>query len=291
MTTNASAIAKALKGHRAGAGWSCRCPAHNDRSPSLSVSDGEGGKLLVHCHSGCDPRDVLAALRRLYLLDDGQRQTEQPRHHHDIDGQRKRMAQAREIWRRCQPAKGTPVQAYLESRGFTGEIPPTLRYHPNLLHTRTGLLLPAMVAAVTVTPEQKVVAIHRTFILPDGRGKAPVSPDKAMLGPVRGGAVRLAAAGPVLAVTEGIETGLSIMLATGLPTWAAVSAGGMETLVLPLLPASAELVICADHDASGRGQRAAEILAERALVEGRRAKIALPPDQGDDFNDLLGKAL
>ena len=71
----------------------------------------------------------------------------------------------------------------------------------------------------------------------------------------------------------------------GLPAWAALSAGGIRNLVLP---AEARMVvICADNDANGVGQRAANAAAERFLAEGRRVRIALPPMSGLDFNDLL----
>jgi RecA-family ATPase len=39
-----------------------RCPAHQDRSPSLSLSQGVDGRVLIHCHAGCQTRDVLAAI-------------------------------------------------------------------------------------------------------------------------------------------------------------------------------------------------------------------------------------
>lgn len=42
--------------------WMCQCPAHEDRSPSLSVRLGEDGRLLVHCFSGCAPEAVVGAL-------------------------------------------------------------------------------------------------------------------------------------------------------------------------------------------------------------------------------------
>jgi hypothetical protein len=38
---------------KAGAGWSCRCPAHDDRNPSLSIHAGDDGRALVNCHAGC----------------------------------------------------------------------------------------------------------------------------------------------------------------------------------------------------------------------------------------------
>jgi putative DNA primase/helicase len=54
-----------------------------------------------------------------------------------------------------------------------------------------------------------------------------------MLGPCRGGAVRLAAPGDVLMLGEGIETCLAAMLATGYPSWPALSASGLRALDLP----------------------------------------------------------
>lgn len=47
---------------RNGSGWIAKCPAHNDRRPSLSVSPNENGVVLLHCHAGCLPEDVLSAI-------------------------------------------------------------------------------------------------------------------------------------------------------------------------------------------------------------------------------------
>jgi hypothetical protein len=41
--------------------WIARCPAHADRSPSLAIRD-NGGKILLHCHAGCEASAVLAAI-------------------------------------------------------------------------------------------------------------------------------------------------------------------------------------------------------------------------------------
>jgi hypothetical protein len=47
---------------KAGSGYTARCPAHSDRSASLSVSEAEGGKVLIHCFAGCETADVMAAV-------------------------------------------------------------------------------------------------------------------------------------------------------------------------------------------------------------------------------------
>ena len=47
---------------KAGAGWSARCPAHEDRTASLSVAIGNDGRLLLHCFAGCSVHDVLGAI-------------------------------------------------------------------------------------------------------------------------------------------------------------------------------------------------------------------------------------
>lgn len=47
---------------RAGKGWIARCPAHEDRSASLSVAVGDDGRTLLHCFAGCPAADVVAAV-------------------------------------------------------------------------------------------------------------------------------------------------------------------------------------------------------------------------------------
>ena len=46
-----------------GSGWSGRCPAHDDKTASLSISVGENNRLLLHCHAGCSFFEVTAALQ------------------------------------------------------------------------------------------------------------------------------------------------------------------------------------------------------------------------------------
>jgi putative DNA primase/helicase len=66
----AETIAKTLGGRKAGGGWMARCPAHDDREPSLSIRDADDGKVLMRCHAGCEQERVVAALRSRGLWED-----------------------------------------------------------------------------------------------------------------------------------------------------------------------------------------------------------------------------
>lgn len=54
-----------LQAKRSGSQWMAKCPAHEDSKPSLSISE-EGGKILLHCHGGCETKDVLGAMGMTY---------------------------------------------------------------------------------------------------------------------------------------------------------------------------------------------------------------------------------
>lgn len=61
MTTND--LLHRLHGVRPSRGaWIARCPAHDDRSPSLSVKEGRDGRILVRCWAGCDLEHICSAL-------------------------------------------------------------------------------------------------------------------------------------------------------------------------------------------------------------------------------------
>jgi putative DNA primase/helicase len=283
----AEAIAKALGGRKAGGGWTARCPAHDDRTPSLSIRDADENMVLVRCHAGCDQERVIAALRGRGLWGESgprsspwtaRRKPVEPAPDRD-DARRTEMALA--IWQSATPAPRTPVAAYLGSRGI--HLPPSdaLRFHAGLKHPSGGFW-PAMVALVTNGIDGAPIAVHRTFLARDGGGIAPLDPQKTMLGPCRGGAVRLVDPGDVLLVGEGIETCLAAMLASGHSAWAALSTSGLRSLDLP--KDVRDVIVLADGDEAG--EAAARDCALRWKRQGRRVRIARPP-QGMDFNDML----
>jgi putative DNA primase/helicase len=55
-------IIQRLDAKRSGEGWKAKCPAHDDRVPSLSIKEGSDGRVLLHCHAGCSIDDILRAL-------------------------------------------------------------------------------------------------------------------------------------------------------------------------------------------------------------------------------------
>ncbi len=42
--------------------WVACCPAHEDRSPSLAIKEGDNGNLLIHCFSGCDVASIVGSI-------------------------------------------------------------------------------------------------------------------------------------------------------------------------------------------------------------------------------------
>jgi putative DNA primase/helicase len=164
-----------------------------------------------------------------------------------------------------------------------------LRFQEQAPH-RLGARLPAILApVVNVTGEQ--TGLHMTFLRPDGAGKAnlPKEFQRECRGVIRGGAIRLAEhdSDAELIVGEGVESTFSAMQIFGLAGWSAVYAGGLKTMELP--SSVHRIVIAADNDLSGVGQRNTLAAYDRWTAEGRSVRIVAPPDVGDDFNDVLLK--
>ncbi|NOD29569.1 DUF7146 domain-containing protein [Ruegeria atlantica] len=288
---DAEAITRALGGRWTGRSGIACCPAHDDRSPSLSIANGHSGQLLLTCHAGCSFVHVLNALKGLGLAGSQQeyvqlnsevvsKNREKERRH-----TQRRAEIAQSVWKEAQPICGTPGETYLRKRGITCPLPYSLRYLDRCWHP-TAKRVPALIGYVGGTD---TFAVHRTYLRIDSAGKTGLSPCKAMLGATKGGAVQLSNAPGRLVVTEGIETGLSLLsglVAEPATVWAALSASGMKSLHLPDHPG--ELVIAPDGDAVGR--EAAQVLATRAYVLGWRVSL-LPAPDGYDWNDVLtGKA-
>jgi putative DNA primase/helicase len=272
------ALVKRLGGRWSGGGGLCRCPAHEDRSPSLSVRIGRE-RLLLHCFAGCSASDVLRALRRSgYPLQDfaapGDSGSAAVR-----PGDRSRGAAVR-LWSIAGPIEGTPAEAYLHGRALKGGSA-ELRYLPRTPHGPRPLTCfrPALIAAVR--DETGLVAIHRTFLEPRSRSLAAIEEPRCGLGRFASGAVRLGGTAPKLGLAEGIETALSASALFGIPCWATL---GTERFKLVALPAEvSELVLFLDNDAGGRR---AEALARQTFPH-LSIEARYPQRPGSDWNDGL----
>lgn len=273
-SNSAEALARRLGLRRSGNRYVGNCPACAYKN-AFVICEGRDHPL-VFCHACHEVDAVIAAIRArgLWIEKSGRTQTE-PEF-------RRLGILARERWLKATAAADTLVETYLRSRGILLPPPQTLRFLPQELHAPSGRMFPVMLAAVTVWPERLPSAVHRTFLAHDGQSKAPVETSKMTLGPIRRGAVRLAAATEHLLVGEGIETCLAAMQASKRPAWAALSTGGLKVLELP----SHVRMVTILADADPPGEQAAQAAATRWTREGRRVLIARPPE-GKDFNDLL----
>lgn len=193
---------------------------------------------------------------------------------------------ARRLFAMAQPIGRTLVETYLANRGIaTVHDAGALRYHPRCCYRpQDGSSIqqrPAMIAAVTDLGG-KITGAHRTWLAPDGSGKARLHTPRRAMGNLLGHAVRFGLADDMLAVGEGIETMLSLRAALpDMPMAAALSAGHLGALNLPTT--LRRLYVARDADAAG--DRAVVTMTTRAVAAGIDV-LVLSPQRGD-FNDDL----
>lgn len=294
------------------------CPFHSEKTPSFTVSERKG---FYHCF-GCgahgdafrwvmerhgvtfpDAVEELAIRAGLQPDRDGRVLPEakpiaRPSAAELEAEDAENLAKAAAIWKATVPISGTLAERYLAARGIDlARVPgwpvPTLRFAPALpcwqKDKRSGEAwyagtFPAMVGYVQ-GPDRAFVGVHRTFLSPDGSGKAAVPKPKKMLGRPFGGYLRLCPAAARMLNAEGIETTLSAISATGLPGWAALSE---ENLCAEMPPIVRDLTICRDNDTKDEAntrRRVGKAVAEHS-ARGLCVRIACPP-RGMDFNDML----
>jgi putative DNA primase/helicase len=283
---SATGIARQLGATRQGNNWRCACP--RGCGYGLSFCDGPDGRLLAFCFGGCQFDRIMTALVEYGLLDDDD--DDDLRVSRGVTVRQRdnteRIAHARQIYN--SGALDDRIAVYLRSRGIR-LIPPVMRFAERAPH-RLGARLPAMLAPI-VDVDGEQIGVHLTYLRRDGSGKAELTKEyqRECRGAVRGGSIRLLPFNSdfALLVSEGVESGLAASELLGLPCWSAIYAGGLRSLVLP--PEVRRIVIAADNDESGVGQRNALAAYDRWTAEGRSVRIKTPPDIGDDFNDVLTK--
>jgi hypothetical protein len=273
---SAQQIGIALNGRRNGNGWLVRCPCPNhgkgrgDRFPSLSVEDGDEGRLLLWCFAGCGFTDILDELKHRGLIDDAKtlpsRKGFTPTiHRPEINPD----VGALTIWQAAVEVQETVVDEYLNRRGIC--------LRPAMLRCRLDHR--SMVAGVQA-PDGKVIAIQQTWLTSDGE---KASGKRLTTGNLGAGAVRLGASARAMGLAEGVETALSAMQMTGMTAWASLGASRLHNVELP--PEVEEVHVFVDNDEPGRA--AAKRTADTHTSIGRRVYLRSPPDKCGDWNDFL----
>lgn len=200
-----------------------------------------------------------------------------------------RVRMMREAWQQTRPIQpGDLAHRYLAGRGLDEQVYyKTLRF-ADAMRDGEGGIRPALVALVGVYGADKFATMHRTFLKPDGSGKADMeSPRKLMPGSLPDGAcVALSeyVPGQPLGIAEGIETAMSASNRFGLPVWAAINA----TMLQKWLPPEGcnEVLIFGDNDKSHTGHAVSYALSRSLRAKKVRTEVHIPKDEGDDWADV-----
>ncbi len=277
----AADLVKRLGGVWSPNGAMCRCPAHDDRSPSLSVRVGERA-LLFKCFAGCDTIDVIRAIRRLDrdIQLGGQNTTPSPQPSLSPQWLQQRTL---DLWDGARLLAGTPAEHYLRRRSIILS-PSALRFHGRtpLGRGKLAVFRPAMIAALH--EQSRLVALQRTFLDPGQPCRArDLGNPRRMLGRPGHGAVILMPATDALGLAEGIETALSAILLLDIPVWATLGNERLPHIAIP--DTVTRLILLPDNDRGGRIGAAKAV--EAYAMPGRTIETLWPPHGLNDWNDVL----
>jgi hypothetical protein len=269
-----------LPDHRkAGKGWTARCPAHDDDRASLSIAVGKDGQVLLHCHAGCDFKDIVKALkleeRDLFATADGD---------HAGNGQDRPAkdwaALAHEYAAQLTPERKKKAAAHLGLPPAALDLLPHVGYSPKPLHKdQAGPCL----TFPEVDGSGRVCGILCRYR--DGSKLALAGGRRGLIVPAgwKGGL------GPVL-VVEGPSDTLALsamgLCAVGRPS----NCGGAEDLAVLLkgLPPGQDIIVLGDHDSKADLkfpglEGLLKVWAElRQRLPGRAVFGAMPPNGHKD---------
>jgi hypothetical protein len=263
-------------------------PEHSKRDRSLKIwpHATDENDVAIHSFAGDDIIALKRDWRATGLLPgrpsakSPAKIAHKPKHDADeVDDAKRRRGIASWLWSKSEPS-GAIVKAYFRSRGIELTArPQAIRFLPATppKHPFPAMLVPFGLPdepspGVYAMPVERIQAVHLTYLRCDGSGKAPVDPQRRIIGSPKGSPLALIPPndGLGLLIGEGIETALSgyLLAGAGLGCWAAGSA--------PFLPALADAVpdyievvtIARERDKSGAGQRGADELGRRLEARG-----------------------
>lgn len=294
--TLSSVIGADVKLRRQGRELTGLCPFHAEKNDgAFMVND---AKALYKCFSCGAAGDVIDYVRERKGLDfmgalrmleadagidfrDARQRAEfdrarEKRAREQLDDERRRRANAFNFWLNAAAGKGTPAERYLRGRGIDfdrlGHWPGAIRYRHDAWCAEVQQKLPCMATAI-YSLDGQFLACHRTYLAygPGGWSKAALNTPKKVLGDFYGGAIplwkgdsraalRVMPAGQLVAMSEGIEDGLSAAIGEPkLRVLAAVSLDNIGNVLLP--PQAGDLILLCQRDGDVRMARAAEARA------------------------------
>ena len=293
------------KEQKNGAGWITCCPVHQEKTPSLAVTD-EGDSVKVFCHVGCNFKEIKDRFRQDGLLPEWTPEKK-------IPASKTKPTRSTEpkkevvfpeipekedfIWKKSKKEGLENATKYLSSRSITIDPLPVCLKWNTYTDKKTKELSSSIVAAASCPTDAKVYAVQRLYIDTEDNKKT----GEMMHGPCSGRGIwfyRKDEKKEIL-VGEGIENTLSGMQATGKNGVAALSWSGVQNLVIPEETDVIYITVDSDKIKAKNpmvGQKASVKLAKRFIdeKEDRKAFLVSPDDTCFsenpaylDFNDLL----
>ncbi len=275
---------RSLKPQRNAQGWMARCPAHEDRRASLSVSEGQDGRILLRCHAGCETENICAALG-IKVADLFPEAT----------SARSSSSNGRKDKSKAPDGASNGKAAVFRAR--IGGLSAARADHPYLVRKGIGphdaLQDEDLLVLSLVDEDGEIHGLQE--IAPDkrfGRGQSARDKNFPAGSKTRGCffAIGDLARPGVLLLAEGFATGASLHESTGFPVLCAMSCGNLEPVALAAKRKwpGARLVVCADNDTSGKRNPGLEDGRKGAAAVG--GCLCFPTFAGDengkDFNDL-----
>jgi hypothetical protein len=270
-TSELRALVARLGGKWSGNTAMCRCPSHADRTPSLSIRQGDRA-ILVTCHAGCDSRDVLTALRRIAELPIV-----------DASGVIPSVQRSTGIhlgiWQSARSIEGTLAERYVREVRHIWAPLDDLRFHPRCPRGKGMLASFEPALLIAMRKAGAITAIQRIFLDP----ATSAYTEKRVLGQAIGAAWTNGQPGKTIGMCEGFETAAAYTSLTGIQAWATMGAKRFHQVDIP---ASVETVILlADDDAEGR--RAHDRAAKTYRRPGLAIETEWPPGRMNDWAQLL----
>jgi phage/plasmid primase-like uncharacterized protein len=264
-------------------------PGHSRRDRSVSLRLNADGKLLIHCFSDTDWRDVKAMFLRDGAVhpDDfvsrrnrsgGRRQSATRRPARQEPPQS--AAHAINAWSARSAIAGTLAETYLASRGLnhltdSGALG-FLAAWPMSQRPRAPQR-PCLIARIS-DPSGSLQGVQATFLFQGRRG---LSKRRLVYGRQKGFAIHLDPPTDRLLVGEGLESTASAAIRFAAPAWSLLNTANLSVFHAP--PGVSDLIIACDNDKGGRV--AAEACADLNSARGIRCDIQAPAESGADWND------